>query len=73
MPHQEIQRPRGCSEVHLQARSHEAGQGHRLELRGVSAEELEGFLKASKKQLRTFPTTDLKSDLPFRKITVASG
>lgn len=38
----------GCSEVHPQARSHEAGQGHRLELRGVSAEELEGFLKASK-------------------------
>ena len=64
---------RGCSEVHPQARSHEAGQGHRLELRGVSAEELEAFLKANKKQLRTFPMTDIKLDSPFRKLTVATG
>lgn len=68
-----IQRPRGCCEVHPQARSHEAGQRHRLQLRGMTAEELEGFLKARKKQLRTFPTIDMKLDLPFRKITVATG
>lgn len=39
----------------------------------MTAEELEGFLKARKKQLRTFPTIDMKLDLPFRKITVATG